>query len=45
MAEKVTSLATQAYEKIKENFDGSALYFDNAIKYLIEKAQEKNITI
>ena len=25
------------YEKIKENFDGSALYFDNAIKYLIEK--------
>ena len=25
------------YEKIKENFDGSKFYFDNAIKYLIEK--------
>lgn len=25
------------YEKIKENFDGSYLYFENAIKYLMEK--------
>ncbi len=25
------------FEKIKENFDGSYLYYDNAIKYLIEK--------
>lgn len=25
------------FEKIKENYNGSVLYFDNAIKYLIEK--------